>query len=213
MNPTRHLSDIQSLSAALRRQQWLTLSLAAAILLLVFVALGKTQTVVLEPPTRAKTISMTGDRVDGAWLEEMGSWIGHMMLDASPMSIEQQQAQVLRWTHPLRHGTLQQQMAIAAQRLREANASTVFWLEQVAPDPDRQRVALIGQLETYVNGMRVNGATRTVSYLAEFESKGGRVLLKDWKETPTDDIWLSKLMENLARQKDKVLKTAPDKQP
>lgn len=211
MDPKRHLSDIQSLSTALRLQQWLTLGLACAILLLIFVALGKTQTVVLEPPTRAKAIGMTGDRVDSAWLEEMGSWIAHMMLDASPLSIEKQQAQVLHWTHPIRYGSLQQQMAIAAQRLRESNASTMFWLEQVAPDPDRQRVALIGQLETYVNGVRVNGASKAVSYIAEFESKGGRVLLRDWKETPIDDIWLAKLMENLAREKDKALKRVTER--
>ncbi|MFT3819888.1 MAG: TraE/TraK family type IV conjugative transfer system protein [Rubrivivax sp.] len=206
MLPQRHLSDIQSLTAALRRQQMLTLAMALAIILLVGLSLGKTQTVVLEPPTRSKTISMTGDRVDGAWLEEMGTWIAHMMLDASPPSIAMQHEQVLRWTHPARYGQLQQDMAVAARRLIDANASTVFWLQQVAPDPDRQRVAMLGLLETYVNGVRVTGSTKTVSYVADFESKGGRVLLRDWKETPTDDIWLARMLENLAREQATSLK-------
>ena len=206
MQPNRHLSDIQSLAAALRRQQLLVLAMAVAIILLIGLSLSKTHTVVLEPPTRAKTISMTGDRVDGAWLEEMGGWVAHMMLDASPVSIAQQHEQVLKWTHPSRHGQLQQEMAVAARRLAEANASTVFWLQQVAPDPERQRVALVGQLDTYVNGVKVLGSSKTVSYLAQFESRGGRVLLRDWKQTPTDDIWLARLMENLAREQAAALK-------
>ena len=206
MQPNRHLSDIQSLAAALRRQQLLALAMAVAIILLIGLSLSKTHTVVLEPPTRAKTISMTGDRVDGAWLEEMGGWVAHMMLDASPVSIAQQHEQVLKWTHPARHGQLQQEMAVAARRLAEANASTVFWLQQVAPDPERQRVALVGQLDTYVNGVKVLGSSKTVSYLAQFESRGGRVLLREWKQTPTDDIWLARLMENLAREQAAALK-------
>ncbi len=206
MQPNRHLSDIQSLAAALRRQQLLALAMAVAIILLIGLSLSKTHTVVLEPPTRAKTISMTGDRVDGAWLEEMGGWVAHMMLDASPVSIAQQHEQVLKWTHPARHGQLQQEMAVAARRLADANASTVFWLQQVAPDPERQRVALVGQLDTYVNGVKVLGSSKTVSYLAQFESRGGRVLLREWKQTPTDDIWLARLMENLAREQAAALK-------
>ncbi len=206
MQPNRHLSDIQSLAAALRRQQLLALAMAVAIILLIGLSLSKTHTVVLEPPTRAKTISMTGDRVDGAWLEEMGGWVAHMMLDASPVSIAQQHEQVLKWTHPARHGQLQQELAVAARRLADANASTVFWLQQVAPDPERQRVALVGQLDTYVNGVKVLGSSKTVSYLAQFESRGGRVLLREWKQTPTDDIWLARLMENLAREQAAALK-------
>lgn len=210
MQPGRHLSDIQSLAAALRRQQLLGLAMAVAIILLIGLSLSKSHTVVLEPPTRAKTISMTGDRVDGAWLEEMGGWVAHMMLDASPVSIAQQHEQVLKWTHPARHGQLQQEMAVAARRLADANASTVFWLQQVAPDPQRQRVAMLGQLDTYVNGVKVLGSSKTVSYLAQFESRGGRVLLREWKQTPTDDIWLARLMENLAREQATALKRVHD---
>lgn len=212
MNPTRHLADIQSLTAALKRQQQLTLALAAAIILLAGVALSKDHTVVLEPPSRAKTVSMTGDRVDSAWLEEMGAWVAHMMLDASPMTIASQQEQILRWTHPVKHGQLQQQMAVAAKKLVDANASTIFWLQQVAPDPERQRVALVGQLDTLVNGVKVAGSSKTVTYVAEFESRGGRTLLLDWKETPNDDIWLARLMENVAREQAKSMKRIHDKQ-
>lgn len=195
MDPKRHANDIQGLSAALRRQQLVSAGLVLLTLLLSIVALGKETTTILEPPSRTKSIAVTGDRVDGAWLEEMGAWIAHMMLDASPHSITWQQEQILRWTHPSAHGQLQQEMAVQARRLKEANASTIFWLQQVAPDTRNQRVAVIGQLDTYVNGIRVQGASRNASYLVSFESKGGRMLLKEWREVPGDDIWLTRQLE------------------
>jgi conjugal transfer pilus assembly protein TraE len=211
MNPDRHITDIQSLTSALRLQQFTSAGLVLLALLLAGVALSKQTTTILEPPTRSKAIAVTGDRVDGAWLEEMGAWVAHMTLDASPHSIAWQQDQLLRWTHPATHGQLQQDMAVQAKRLIDTNASTVFWLQQVAPDADRQRVALVGQLDTYVNGVRVDGSSRQVTYMAQFESKGGRMLLKEWKAVPGDDIWLARMLEKLAREKEAKEKSSAQK--
>ena len=202
MNPTRHITDIQALVSSLRRQQLMSAGLVLVVLLLAIHALTKETTVILEPPVRSKSIAVVGDRIDGAWLEEMGAWVAHMTLDASPHSIAWQQDQLLRWTHPSTHGQLQQEMAVQAKRLVDTNASTVFWLQQAAPDPDRQRVAVVGQLDTYVNGVRVDGSSRTVSYVAVFESKGGRMLLKEWKEAPGDDIWLVRMLEKAERERE-----------
>jgi conjugal transfer pilus assembly protein TraE len=200
MDPGRQLSDIQAFSQLMKRQQIITWGVGALALMLAAISMTKQSTTILEPPTRSKTIAVTGDRYDAAGLEEMGEWVAHMMLDASPHSIVWQQEKILRWTHPATHGQLQQDMAVQAKRLTDRNASTVFWMQQVAPDVDRQRVAVVGELQTFVNGLRVDGSTRTVSYVAQFESKGGRLLLKDWKEVPGDDIWLSKVMEAQARE-------------
>lgn len=195
MNPDRQLTDITAVAAALKRQQLITLAMVALTLLLAIHAMGKQTTVILEPPTRSKAIAIVGDRVDAAWLEEMGAWVAHMMLDASPHSIAWQQEQLLKWVHPTAHGQLQQEMAVQAKRLIETNASTMFWLQQVAPDIEHTRVALIGQLDTYVNGVKVPGSSRSQAYLVQFESRGGRMLIKEWREVPGDDIWLTKAME------------------
>jgi type IV conjugative transfer system protein TraE len=199
MTPERHLADLSELRGLLRRQQFISLTMGAALILLAFGVLGKRTTTILEPPTRAQAIAITGDRVDSAWLIEMGTYIAHLMLDATPRSIDWQQQQILKWVHPSTYGELQQRMAVAAKRLVEANATTTFWPQQVAPDPDRQRVLLLGHVDTYVNGQLVNGAGRTVAYQASFESKGGRMLLKDWQETPPDDPWLAKALDEQAK--------------
>ena len=204
MNPSRQLTDIQSVATALKRQQGITFVLAALSLLLTINALTKQTTIILEPPSRSKTIAVVGDKVDGAWLEEMGAWVAHMMLDASPHSIGWQQEQLLKWVHPSTHGQMQQEMAVQAKRLIDTNASTVFWLQQLAPDVERQRVALVGQLDTYVNGVKVPGSSRTMSFLVQFEAKGGRMQIKEWKEVPGDDIWLSKALEAAAKAKEKT---------
>ena len=201
MNPSRQLTDIQSVATALKRQQGITFVLAALSLLLTINALTKQTTIILEPPSRSKTIAVVGDKVDGAWLEEMGAWVAHMILDASPHSIGWQQEQLLKWVHPSTHGQMQQEMAVQAKRLIDTNASTVFWLQQLAPDVERQRVALVGQLDTYVNGVKVPGSSRTMSFLVQFEAKGGRMQIKEWKEVPGDDIWLSKALEAAAKEK------------
>lgn len=204
MNPSRQLTDIQSVATALKRQQGITFVLAALSLLLTINALTKQTTIILEPPSRSKTIAVVGDKVDGAWLEEMGAWVAHMILDASPHSIGWQQEQLLKWVHPSTHGQMQQEMAVQAKRLIDTNASTVFWLQQLAPDVERQRVALVGQLDTYVNGVKVPGSSRTMSFLVQFEAKGGRMQIKEWKEVPGDDIWLSKALEAAAKAKEKT---------
>jgi type IV conjugative transfer system protein TraE len=199
MTPERHIHDLTELRGLLRRQQMISLGITAAVILLAFGMLTKRTTTILEPPSRAQAIAITGDRVDSAWLIEMGTYIAHLMLDATPRSIEWQQAQILKWVHPSTYGELEARMAVAAKRLVEANATTVFWPQQVAPDPDRQRVLLLGHIDTYVNGQLVHGSGRTVAYQASFESKGGRMLLKDWLEAPTDDPWLAKALEEKAK--------------
>jgi len=204
MTPQKHLADTRDMRQLLVRQQLLSAALAVLCLLLAFAVLTKRTTTILEPPTRAKTVTVVGDRVDGAWLEEMGLWVAHLMLDATPMSIGWQQEQILKWVHPATYGELQQRMTVQAKRMAESNASTIFWPSQVAPDPDGQRVLVMGQLETYVNASKVAGHDRTVAYQIAFESKGGRALIKDWKEVPPDDPWLVRALEEQTRAAEKA---------
>lgn len=193
MKETNHRSDLQDLRLANSQQRWAILGLIVILVLLTFKVMGKEHTTVLEPPSRAMAIGMTGDRVDANWLTEMGLFIAESMLDLTPQSYEVSQAQVLKWTHPSLHGDLQQRMTVQAKRLVDANATTSFWPNQVAPDVDNQRVVLLGQLDTMVNGMRTS--RQTVAYRADFQAKNGRVLLKAWEEVPADDPWLVKAMQ------------------
>ena len=202
MNITQHAADIRTLQGQLARAQFVQVGLVLVVVLLTCAVLTKKVTTILEPPTREKTITMVGDIIGPEWLQEMGGWMSTMMLSATPQSIDWQQEQILRWTHPTFHGELQNRMAVNAKRLKDANATQVFWAQQVAPDPDHNRVVIMGQLETYVNGVRVPG-DHTVAYDWSFAALGGRTLLSDWFEVPLDDPWLVKAAEAAQRGADK----------
>lgn len=191
MTPELSRNDNRDLKRLLLRQQAITFSLVGALLLLSLMLLRHQPQVILEPPTRVSTFTVQGDRVDQNYLTEMAQYVAHMMLDVTPATIERRNDEVLKWVHPATFGAMQNRMTVAAKRLKDANATTIFWPSQVAPDPDKLRVAVIGSLETYVNGTRVQ-ADKTQSWLLQFESKGGRMLIKDWKETPLDDPMLVK---------------------
>ena len=191
MTPELSRNDNRELKRLLLRQQAITFSLVGALLLLSLMLLRHQPQVILEPPTRVSTLTVQGDRVDQNYLTEMAQYVAHMMLDVTPATIERRNDEVLKWVHPATFGLIQNRMTVAAKRLKDANATTIFWPSQVAPDPDKLRVAVIGTLETYVNGTRVQ-ADKTQSWLLQFESKGGRMLIKDWKETPLDDPMLVK---------------------
>jgi conjugal transfer pilus assembly protein TraE len=193
MNPELSRNDNRDLKQLLLRQQAITFGLLGALVLLSLMLLRHQPKVILEPPTRVSTFTVQGDRVDENYLIEMAQYVAHMMLDVTPATIERRNDEVLKWVHPATFGAMQNRMAVAAKRLKEANATTIFWPTQVAPDPEHLRVAVIGSLETYVNGTRVQ-ADRTQSWLLQFESKGGRMLIKDWKATPLDDPLLAKVV-------------------
>jgi conjugal transfer pilus assembly protein TraE len=188
-----HKKDLHEFKRANGVQRMTILGLVGVTVMLTFMVLGQKPIVILEPPTRTKAFTITGDRVDAAWLEEMGLWVAHLMLDVTPQAITWQREQILKLTHPDTHGELEQRMNAQAKRLVEANATTSFWPQQIAHDVEGQRVVMQGRLDTYVNGVRTS--TNDVAYAATFASKGGRVLLKEWGEVPTDDPWLVKAAE------------------
>ena len=189
MTPEANKNDTKDLKRLLARQQVITIGVVIALILLAFSLMRHQPKIILEPPTRTKTMTVQGDRVDSEYMIEMGQYVAHMMLDVTPKVIDARQDEVLKWVHPTTYGDLQ--MTVAAKRLKEANSTTFFWPTQVAPDPDNLRVALIGTLETYVNGTR-QPPDKTQSWLLELNSTGGHMTIKDWKETPLDDPLLGK---------------------
>ena len=186
MTPELNRNDTQDLKRLLARQQFINFGLVAILLLLALTLLRHQPKIILEPPTRSSTITVQGNRVDENYLIEMGNYVAHMMLDVTPATIERRNDEVLKWVHPSTYGDLQNRMTVAAKRVKASNATTMFWPTQVSPDPDNMRVALIGTLETYVNGTRVL-PDRMQSWMLQFETKSGRALIKEWKETPLDD--------------------------
>lgn len=206
MTPEKHKGDLNELRQEKRRLQIALIATLGLSLILAIGVVRKDTMVVIEPPQRTETISMKGNRVDGAWLRQMGLYVAQMMLDSTPQSIDWQQQEVLRMVHPSTHADLEQRLTVQAKRLIDANATTVFFPSQYAPDVDNQRVVILGRLDTFVNGVMVQGSGRNVAYEASFAYGAGRSWLKDWKEVPIDDPWLARAVEQQAREAEKKAK-------
>ncbi len=155
-----------------------TLILALTIILKQW---GSERTVVV-PPSIDKSFWVTKDRVSKEYLEQMGAFVGWLILDVSPESIDWKKDILLSFVPPDQSGAMKTRQDLEAERLKRMNASTFFAPKQLIPNEDNQSVVLVGRLRTQVNGQ--DTTTDTKSYLAQFAYTGGRVHLNTFKEIP-----------------------------
>ena len=78
------------------------------------------------------------------------------------------------------YGALQTRQDLEADRLRRLNATTQFSVAQLLPNEEAMNVTLKGRLATFINGARTSDIDK--EYVAEFEFKGNRVQIKNFKE-------------------------------
>lgn len=184
MNNDRHSNDLRDLKSRNRR-----LSLAAAALIasqlmssaIIISILGSEKTIVT-PPSITKSFWVTKDRASSEYLEQMGAFVGWLILDVSPASIDWKKETLLHFVSPSKHGALKTKQELEAERLKKMNASTYFLPAQLVPSEEAQNVVLVGTLRTLVNGQET--ANEQKSYLVEFAHTGGRVHLNAFKEIP-----------------------------
>jgi conjugal transfer pilus assembly protein TraE len=185
MNPELHGKEIGRLQSGLRARGIVIGLLSGALLvalLCVFSLIGTERTIVI-PPTIEKTFWVTKDRVSRSYLEQMGAFIGWLVLDVSPPTIAWKTSVLLEYVSPSEHGAMKTQMDLEADRLRTSNASSTFLLQQLVANENEQSVEVVGRLRRQINGADV-GEPQLHAYHLQFEFAGGRVHLKTFKEIP-----------------------------
>jgi len=168
----------------------LTATLAVAMLGLLRSA-GNEKVVVI-PATLERPISIAGDQPSPSYLEQWGIWVAHLMLDVSASSIDITKDAILKYTHPASHGALENKLVFEAARLRRDASSSQFFPSQVVAAPASKAVAVVGQLDVYINERRTSSGTR--AYAIEFEFSNGRMFLKDFYETELDHVFKRKTL-------------------
>jgi len=148
-------------------------------LVLMFNMVGRDR-VIVTPPSIDKTFWVSKDRVSSSYLEQMGSFIAYLTLDVSPQSIDWKKTMLLQYVSPDVYGVLQTRQDIEADRLRRLNATTQFSVAQLLPNEEAMNVTLKGRLATFINGARTSDIDK--EYVAEFEFKGNRVQIRNFKE-------------------------------
>lgn len=182
MNPNTLMQDLKLMRSTVRFQG-AALALMGACLLsslvLMFNMVGRDR-VIVTPPSIDKTFWVSKDRVSSSYLEQMGSFIAYLTLDVSPQSIDWKKTMLLQYVSPDVYGALQTRQDLEADRLRRLNATTQFSVAQLLPNEEAMNVTLKGRLATFINGTRTSDIDK--EYVAEFEFKGNRVQIRNFRE-------------------------------
>ena len=178
------------LAGARRASVFLALLLAAsmlatAVLTVLVVRQSGRERVVLVPPAVHKTFWVESERASPEYLEQMGYFLAQLTLNVTPKSVEHQSRLLLQYAAPASWGDLRTAMAANAERIKRDGASTVFSPQDLQVDEATQRVGLRGLLTTFISDRRVSEVSK--GYAIEFQVEGGRIVLKNFRETSPND--------------------------
>jgi len=179
----------------------LSLALIALSVLLFVTVIGLIRSagrekVIVVPATIERPITVQGDQVSESYLEQWGLWVSHLILDVSYTSIEVTKNALLKYVHPASHGALSNKLEFEAQRLRRDASSSHFFPSHAVVSLKANAVAVVGQLDVYINERRTSSSTR--AYAMEFDVSNGRLFLKDFYETDVDHVFTRKLNQGEA---------------
>lgn len=144
-------------------------------------SVGTERTVVV-PPNITKSFWVTGKKASADYIEQMGSFVGWLILDVTPASIDWKKDMLLTYVKPDVFGAMKEKQDLEGERLRKLNASTYFLPQQVVVDEPSQTAVLRGRMRTQINGQETT--TEEKAYAVQFEYAAGRIHLNSFKEVP-----------------------------
>jgi len=148
--------------------------------------LGAEKTVIV-PPSIEKSFWVSADGVSKSYLEQMAYWYAGLVLSVTKSTGEYQKKLFLQYASPQKYGQLAAEMAARLEFLENNSASTLFTVRAVKADEKLMRVAVYGDLETYVQDKRIS--IKPVIYVIAFQNLNGKVFVTEFKETNEKDIF------------------------
>jgi conjugal transfer pilus assembly protein TraE len=187
MDTDKQLPNVTNLFATIRRQQYTNagMALLIAILFVMYVGAKGDKTTLLTPTKLQREVSIKGQHMDAAYLEELGPDTAELFLTVNPKTLAAVKDRLLRIVHPSQYGAMSNRIDVQAARLARENASQVFWPNQVLVDAPHNRVAVFGLLSTYINDKRTSEVPKV--YVAEYGFSGAKMWLKQFNEGVLDD--------------------------
>lgn len=141
--------------------------------------------VVLVPPTIHKSFWVESDKVSAEYLEQMAYFLIQLVLNVTPQSVDYQSKLLLQYAAPASYGEIKTAMAVAGERLKRDGAATVFSPRTINVDERAMKVAVQGQLTTFISDRRVSESSK--SYVIELQYALGKITIKSFKETNDHD--------------------------
>lgn len=187
MNPKAYRGERDNDKSQILFLKLITAGLVGLLLLLGFAVVSligeDRQTMV--PPTIDKTFWVNKKRVSPEYLEQMGYFIGQLVLSATPDNVEYQTKVLLQYACPSAYGKLKTDQAVAGNALKRDSISTLFNTRLIQVDEKTLKAALTGTMTTWVSNKKAPDYAKT--YLGKFEYQNGRICVADFKETSSDD--------------------------
>ena len=179
--------DLDSSRRTISYQKLLLLGSFALNIVIALIALRLVglERVILVPPTIHKTFWVEREHVSAEYLEQMGYFLIQLVLNVTPQSVDYQSKILLQYAAPAGYGELKTSMAVAGERLKRDGAATVFSARTLNVDQRALKVAVEGQLTTFVSDRRVSEVFK--SYLIELQYTQGKIVIKSFKETNAND--------------------------
>jgi len=153
---------------------------------LVLRTLGMEKTIVT-PPHIEKSFWVSADGVSKSYLEQMAYWYAGLVLSVTKSTGEYQKKLFLQYASPQKSGQLAAEMTARLEFMEKNSASTLFTVRAVKADEKLMRVAIYGDLETFVQDKRIS--IKQVIYAIAFQNLNGRIFVTEFKETNEKDIF------------------------
>jgi len=133
------------------------------------------------PPTIDKSFWVDGRSLGKDYLEQMGHWVVQLQASVTPLSIDQHNAQLLKYVHPSVFGPLSVRLEAGARKIKKDTLSTFFSPREIRISEKGQAVAFIGTKQTWVSDKRAPDAQ--TAYIVIFDYDGGKTYVKELRET------------------------------
>jgi conjugal transfer pilus assembly protein TraE len=144
-------------------------------LLLGILLFRKTERVVVLPAVVEKEFWIEGGSISASYLEQMGSFVGDLLLTRSPSSADLQLSILMRQTAPSFIPLLSKRLESELLKLKKDDASYVFFKTKIVVDPQKLTVLLEGERKLFLKEQVLSTAQER--YLLSFIHFGGRLLL------------------------------------
>ncbi len=148
--------------------------------------LGMERTVIT-PPSLQKSFWVNGDSVSKSYLEQMAYWYAGLALTVSPNTGNYQKDLFLRYATPAGNGQLAAEMTARLEYMAKNNTATMFTPQTLNTDERLMKVAITGDLETFVGDKRIS--TKHTIYVVGFKYINEKLFVNELKETNEKDIF------------------------
>jgi conjugal transfer pilus assembly protein TraE len=182
------LADVEAKTGVTKFMQLLMVGLVLGNIIqgINYMLIDKSVRTQLIPAEITKSFWVDGKRLSPEYIEQMGEFIVNKYATVTPLTVDSNNNQILKYVHPSAFGDLSVRFKTSSAKLKADSISRFFFAKEVRISEQNQAVAFIGLVETWIGDKKVPHA-EIKSYLVAFQYVNGAVTIKELRETSDKD--------------------------